>query len=66
MRLLFTIFAPALAQQPKIRRTLLSEIADYGTSAAAMAYADEAAQVLATVRQPAVSSPRVTGRPSSR
>jgi hypothetical protein len=43
MWFLLTIFAMALAQQPKIRRGLMREIADYGSNAEARAYADEAA-----------------------
>jgi hypothetical protein len=43
MWFLLTVFAMALAQQPKIRRALLREIADYGSNAEAQAYAGEAA-----------------------
>jgi hypothetical protein len=43
MWFLLTVFAMALAQQPKIRRALLREIADYGSNAEARAYAEEAA-----------------------
>ena len=42
MWLLLTVFALALAQQPQTRRTLLREIADYGSNAEARAYADAA------------------------
>jgi hypothetical protein len=41
MWLLLTVFAMALAQQPKIRRILLREIADYGSNAEARAFARE-------------------------
>ncbi|MBO0850410.1 MAG: hypothetical protein J2P20_13165, partial [Pseudonocardia sp.] len=44
MWLLLTVFAVALAQQPKIRRILLREIADYGRNAEARAYAREPAR----------------------
>ena len=44
MWFLLTIFAMALAQQPKIRRALMREIADYTSNAEAQAYAQEAAQ----------------------
>jgi hypothetical protein len=43
MWVLLTVFAVALAQQPKIRRTLQKEIADYRANAEARAYADEQA-----------------------
>jgi hypothetical protein len=43
MWFLLTVFAMALAQQPKIRRALLREIADYGSNAEARAFAEEAA-----------------------
>jgi len=43
MWFLLTIFAMALAQQPKIRRALMREIADYTSNAEAQAYAEEAA-----------------------
>jgi hypothetical protein len=39
MWLLLTIFAVALSQQPKIRRTLMREIADYNSNAEARAFA---------------------------
>jgi hypothetical protein len=44
MWILLTIFAVALSQQPKIRRTLLREIANYNMNAEARAFAEEAAQ----------------------
>lgn len=42
MWFLLTVFALALAQQPKVRRALMREIADYRTNAEAEAYAAEA------------------------
>jgi hypothetical protein len=52
MWVLLTVFAVALAQQPKIRRMLQREIADYGANAEASAFAAEqaAAARAATVR----------------
>jgi hypothetical protein len=44
MWLLLTVFAVALSQQPRIRRTLLREIADFNANAEARAYANEAAR----------------------
>jgi hypothetical protein len=44
---LLTVFAVALAQQPKIRRTLQKEIADYTTNAEAHAFAAEQAAAAA-------------------
>jgi hypothetical protein len=44
MWLLLTVFAVALSQQPRIRRTLLREIANFNANAEARAFADEAAQ----------------------
>jgi hypothetical protein len=41
MWVLLTVFAVALAQQPKIRRTLQKEIADYSANAEARAFAAE-------------------------
>jgi hypothetical protein len=41
MWFLLTVFALALAQQPKVRRALMREIADYTSNAEARAYADE-------------------------
>ena len=43
MWILLTVFAVALAQQPKVRRTLQKEIADYQASAEARAFAAEQA-----------------------
>ena len=43
MWVLFTVFAVALAQQPKVRRTLQKEIADYRANAEARAFAAEQA-----------------------
>jgi hypothetical protein len=43
MWILLTVFAIALAQQPKVRRTLQKEIADYQANAEARAFADEQA-----------------------
>ena len=43
MWFLLTVFALALAQQPKIRRALSREIADYNNNAEAEAYAAEGA-----------------------
>jgi hypothetical protein len=43
MWVLFTVFAVALAQQPKVRRTLQKEIADYRANAEARAFAGEQA-----------------------
>jgi hypothetical protein len=43
MWILLTVFAVALAQQPKVRRTLQKEIADYQANAEARAFADEQA-----------------------
>jgi hypothetical protein len=40
---LLTVFAVALAQQPKVRRTLQKEIADYTANAEARAFAAEQA-----------------------
>jgi hypothetical protein len=41
MWVLLTVFAVALAQQPKVRRLLQREIADYGSNAEAQAFARE-------------------------
>ena len=43
MWILLTVFAVALAQQPKVRRTLQKEIADYQANAEARALAAEQA-----------------------
>ena len=56
MWILLTVFAVALAQQPKVRRTLQKEIADYQANAEALALAAEQA-----ARQP--RSPRRNGPP---
>jgi len=48
MWFLLTVFAVALSQQPKVRRTLLREIADYTSNAEAQAYAAEATATEAT------------------
>ncbi|MFL6223342.1 MAG: hypothetical protein ACJ75K_11050 [Actinomycetes bacterium] len=42
MWLLLTVFAVALAQQPKVHRALLREIADYKSNAEARAFAEDA------------------------
>jgi hypothetical protein len=47
MWFLLTVFALALAQQPKVRRALLREIADYSNNAEAEAYAAEEAHTRA-------------------
>jgi hypothetical protein len=44
MWFLMTIFAVALSQQPKIRRALMREIADYNSNAEARAFASGAAE----------------------
>jgi hypothetical protein len=49
MWVLLTVFAVALAQQPKIRRTLQKEIADYQDNAEARALAAEQAAAAAKV-----------------
>jgi hypothetical protein len=46
---LLTVFAVALAQQPKVRRTLQKEIADYQANAEARAFAAEQAAVVSRV-----------------
>ena len=48
MWILLTVFAVALAQQPKVRRTLQKEIADYQANAEARAFAAEQAAVATT------------------
>jgi hypothetical protein len=48
MWILLTVFAVALAQQPKVRRTLQKEIADYQANAEARAFAAEQAAAAAT------------------
>ena len=63
---LLTVFAVALAQQPKVRRTLLKEIADYQANAEARALAAEqpAAQTALTARanSPPQASPQAPRR----
>ena len=50
MWILLTVFAVALAQQPKVRRTLQKEIADYQANAEARAFAaEQAAEAAAPV-----------------
>jgi len=44
MWILLTVFAVALAQQPKVRRMLQREIADYSNNAEAQAFAKEQGQ----------------------
>ena len=56
MWLLLTVFAVALSQQPKVRRALLREIADYNSNAEGRAFAEEAARERVTTRAPAGSS----------
>jgi hypothetical protein len=50
MWVLLTVFAVALAQQPKVRRTLQREIADYQANAEARAFAAEQAAAAAAAR----------------
>ena len=59
MWVLLTVFAVALAQQPKIRRTLQKEIADYQDNAEARAFAAEqaAAAKAATTATTAAKQP---------
>jgi hypothetical protein len=56
---LLTVFAVALAQQPKVRRTLQKEIADYTANAEARALAAEQAAAAAT------PAPAPTGQTST-
>ena len=56
---LLTVFAVALAQQPKVRRTLQKEIADYSANAEAQALAAEQAAAAAT------TAPAPTGQTST-
>jgi uncharacterized membrane protein (DUF106 family) len=44
MWILLTVLAAALAQQPKVRRVMQKEIADYNNNAEAMAFAREEAE----------------------
>ena len=55
MWVLLTVFAVALAQQPKVRRTLQKEIADYTANAEAQAFAAE--QAAATAAAPVRDNP---------
>jgi hypothetical protein len=55
MWFLLTVFALALAQQPKVRRARLREIADYSSNAEARAYAEEAARTVPSAVEPAGS-----------
>jgi hypothetical protein len=59
MWVLFTVFAVALAQQPKVRRTLQKEIADYRANAEARAFAAEQAAA-ATAPVTAAERPTLT------
>jgi hypothetical protein len=53
MWVLLTVFAVALAQQPKVRRTLQKEIADYQANAEALAFAaEQAAAEMADTKRP--------------
>ena len=65
MWILLTVFAVALAQQPKVRRTLQKEIADYQANAEARAFAAEQAAAAAA---PVTAAKRPTSslRPSAR
>ena len=54
---LLTVFAVALAQQPKVRRTLQKEIADY--------HANAEARALAAERAAAAATPAPTGKTSA-
>jgi hypothetical protein len=51
MWVLLTVFAVALAQQPKVRRTLQAEIADYEANAEARAFAAEQAAATKAANQ---------------
>jgi hypothetical protein len=57
MWVLLTVFAVALAQQPKVRRTLQKEIADYTANAEARAFAAEQA---AAATAPVMAAERPT------
>jgi hypothetical protein len=57
MWFLLTVFAVALSQQPKVRRTLLREIADFNSNAEAQAFAAEAAADAANGAGAASSGP---------
>jgi hypothetical protein len=56
MWILLTVFAVALAQQPKVRRTLQKEIADYQASAEARAFAAEQAAEQAAATKAAMTA----------
>ena len=56
MWVLLTVFAVALAQQPKVRRTLQKEIADYQANAEARAFAAEQAAAKAALTASASQS----------
>ncbi len=56
MWVLLTVFATALAQQPKVRRTLQREIADYRAAADARALAAEREAAAGHPSQPAASA----------
>jgi hypothetical protein len=59
MWILLTVFAVALSQQPKVRRLLQREIADYSNNAEAQALEKEAAKEAASTdradREPAAT-----------
>jgi hypothetical protein len=56
MWILLTVFAVALAQQPKVRRTLQKEIADYQANAEASAFAAEQAAEQAAAAKVAMTA----------
>ena len=56
MWVLLTVFAVALAQQPKVRRTLQKEIADYQANAEASAFAAEQAAKQAAATKAAMTA----------
>ena len=60
---LLTVFAVALAQQPKVRRTLQKEIADYTANAEARAFAAEQADEQAAATKAAMTA--TSSRPDS-
>ena len=59
MWFLLTIFAVVLSQQPKIRRALMREIADYNSNAEARAFAEQSARAPAMTPGSAGTSDRV-------
>jgi uncharacterized membrane protein (DUF485 family) len=67
MWILLTIVAVALSQQPKIRRALMKELADYSSNAEAQALAREAEQATASIpdgpEDRTASHPTSTGSP---